>query len=65
LTRSGHLQKIRTKDSRKAYYKATRLGYELASEKGIAPLRAPAEAELLHTDGLTEMHIAVLKSGRF
>lgn len=65
LTRSGHLQKIRTKNSRKSYYKATKLGYGLALEKGITPLRAPAEAELMHTDGLTEMRIAVLKSGRF
>lgn len=64
LEKTGFLAKIRTSKSRKTFFKATRRGHEIASELGLAPLHAPREGEITHTEGLTEIRLAVIKAGR-
>jgi hypothetical protein len=68
LSRAGFLKGARTSYSLKIYYKATKLAHDAASEivsgDTIIPLHHPKESETLHTDGLTELRLAVLRAGR-
>jgi hypothetical protein len=68
LSRAGFLKGDRTSYSLKIYYKATKLAHDAASEivsgDTIIPLHHPKESETLHTDGLTELRLAVLRAGR-
>lgn len=68
LARAGFLRGARTSYSLKIYYKATKLAHDAASEivsgDTIIPLHHPKESETLHTDGLTELRLAVLRAGR-
>ena len=68
LSRAGFLKGARTSYSLKIYYKATKLAHDAASEivsgDTIIPLHHPKESETLHTDGLTELRLAVFRAGR-
>lgn len=68
LERSGFVEPIRTPFSLKSYFKATRLGQELAlSRQGsseLVPLASPRVSEIPHVDGLTGVRLAVLRAGR-
>jgi hypothetical protein len=66
LERAGFLQGVRTAYSLKTYFKATKRAQELAGTAGegqtLIPLHAPALTEIGHSDGVTELRLAILKS---
>ena len=68
LVRAGFLQGLRTPHSLKTYFKATKAAQELAGQVGdgqsLIPLHAPPTDEILHADGMTELRLAVLKTGK-
>ena len=68
LERNGFLEGIRSPHSLKTYFKASRLAQEAASQLdgglALVPLHSPPINEIGHADGLTELRLAVLRSGR-
>lgn len=68
LERAGFLEKIKTPYSLKFYFKARKRAYNLLSTRGVGGSLIPTQRtpvnETLHVDGLTEMRLAVFKSGK-
>lgn len=68
LERSGFLEKVKTPYSLKAYFRARKRAYNLLSTRGqgvtLIPTPKTPINETLHADGLTEMRLAVLRSGK-
>lgn len=68
LERSKFLEKIKTPYSLKSYFRARRRAYNLLSTRGQGGRCIPSQKtpinETLHVDGLTEIRIAVLRSGK-
>ncbi|MGK5084868.1 hypothetical protein WDW37_16390 [Bdellovibrionota bacterium FG-1] len=66
LERSGFLMGMRSSYSLKTYFKATKMAQEVASQAGegvsLIPLASPPINEIGHSDGLTELRLAVLRS---
>lgn len=68
LERAGFLKGVRTSFNLKTYFKATKMAQELAMTCGegvsLIPLHAPPVTETGHSDGMTELRLAVAKAGR-
>ncbi len=68
LERARFLVGIRTSYSLKTFFKATRMAQELAMSRGegpsLIPLASPPGNEIGHSDGLTELRLAVIRSGK-
>lgn len=68
LERAGYLMRVTSNHSLKSYFRATRIGQELASTsedaQGIVPLASPATNEIPHAHVLTELRLSVLKYKR-
>jgi hypothetical protein len=68
LERAGYLVRVTSNHSLKSYFRATRIGQELASTseeaQGMVPLASPAINEIPHAHALTELRLSVLKFKR-
>jgi hypothetical protein len=68
LERAGFLEKVKTPYSLKSYFKARKRAYNLLSTRAVGVCLIPTQRtplnETLHVDGLTEMRLAVFKSGK-
>lgn len=68
LERAGFLKGVRTAFNLKTYFKATKMAQELAMSSGegfsLIPLHAPPVTETGHSDGMTELRLAVLRAGK-
>lgn len=68
LERAGFLVGIRTAYSLKTFFKATRMAQELAMSHGegpsLIPLATPPQNEIGHSDGLTELRLAVIRADK-
>ncbi|MCC6278943.1 MAG: hypothetical protein LC102_01100 [Ignavibacteriales bacterium] len=68
LVASQFLAKMRSPYSLKSYFRATRMGQELASTSGessrLVPLATPRVSEIPHADGMTELRLMVSKAGK-
>ena len=68
LERAGFLEKVKTPYSLKSYFKARKRAYNLLSTRGEGVRCIPTQKtplnETLHVDGLTEIRLAVFRSGK-
>lgn len=68
LERARFLEKVKTPYSLKSYFRARKRAYNLLSTRGqgvtLIPTPKTPINETLHVDGLTEMRLAVLRSGK-
>jgi hypothetical protein len=68
LERAKFLEKVKTPYSLKSYFRARKRAYNLLSTRGegvtLIPTPKTPINETLHVDGLTEMRLAVLRSGK-
>lgn len=67
LEHAGFLKGMRSAYSLKTYFKATKQAQELAGQmggegSGLVPLASPPVSEIPHSDGMTELRLAVMRA---